>query len=205
MFVKIYTILIILLLCVCFSNISNNIDAQTNENVNHYKDPNAGISFEYPSDWRIASQEYANSMFGDSVSTTVKPVVVLFPESLSGASFAILSEILPFPVSIDQYYEMNARSILSDPLAKMGNAVPVTLGGLSGLKYNITFTDIPDLIQTQMFFIKDSKVFLIAHNTGLTEQSKDNADINSMIASLDLDHNNSESIQATNNNTGVLG
>ena len=188
MFVKASHIIIVLLLSVSFSNITPNIEAQTNDASNTFEDPKTGITFQYPSDWQVASQEYTDRVFGtsDGSGSTTDAIVSLLPESVNGAAFDILSEILPFPMSVEKYYEMGKSQILSDPTAEVSNAVPISIAGTNGLKYNITFSD-PEyqgFLQTQIAFIKDSTAFIIMYNLGHNDQSKDMASINSVTNSL---------------------
>lgn len=176
------------MLSVSFSNIFYNVDAQTNNVTNTFEDPKTGITFQYPPNWQVASKDYTNSLFGtsDDPFGAVKPIVALLPDSFNGASFAILTEILPFPVSVEKYYETFKTSLLSDPSVEVSNAVPISLVGTNGIKFNITYyyPGEPDNIQTQIAIIKDSTAFTIGSNLGYDEQSKDRASINSIINSL---------------------
>ncbi len=52
-------------------------------------------------------------------------------------SFVILTEALPFPISIDKYFE-NTKNQLRLASVPMGNAIPISINNLSGVKYNIT-------------------------------------------------------------------
>src|ERR1043165_6374141 len=95
------------------SNDISNVIAQTNGDANTFSDPESGISLQYPADWRIPSEEYVNDMLssfstdaqsGTTMPGTVKPIVVILPESLSGSMFGIFSETLPFEMSVDKYF-----------------------------------------------------------------------------------------------------
>lgn len=75
-----------------------------------FQDPSTGIPFHYPTDWKVTTKEYADAILGDKDdidsglyqdSKLVGPLVLLLPESLDGSSFLILSELLPFPVPIE--------------------------------------------------------------------------------------------------------
>ena len=91
-----------------------------------------------PRDWHIASEEYTNMLFGPSDTTnslstdspyssypsydTTKPIVVVLPESLDGASLILLAEVLPFPLSIDKYMEITKGHLTTIPIS---DTVPV--------------------------------------------------------------------------------
>ena len=74
-----------------------------------FQDPSTGITFQYPSDWKVANKEYANAMLGNGGGMDnglnqdpklVEPIVLLLPESLDGSSFLILSELLLSPAPL---------------------------------------------------------------------------------------------------------
>jgi hypothetical protein len=191
MFFKTYNIIIILLLGIVSGIVFHNAAAQTNNTSNTFVDSNTGISFQYPSGWHVASKEYTNAIFGNSNTSSQsnhtlnkadKPVALVLPKSHSGASFMILSEILPFPMSVDKFLEANKKQLSSSQAVSMSKSIPISIGNLNGFKYNITSPT--GLTQTQMYFVKGLKGFVIAHNLGKTAQSKDLADINSMFNSL---------------------
>lgn len=193
---RIYYAVIIMLFGIGLYNAFPNTLAQTNSTVNTYVDPKSGISFHYPSDWHVASQEYTkllfrntatiNSLSGNISSNTITPVVIVLPESLNGASFVILSEALPFPISIDKYFEAtkNQLRLSSVPVS---NSIPTSIDNLSGVKYNITLPN--GLTQTQMLFVKGSNGIVIAYIPGTKDKSKNLVDINSIINSLNLKSN----------------
>ena len=164
--------------------------AQTNGTVNTFVDPKSGIFFHYPSDWRVASQEYTKSLLGNTVtikslsnkiSSIDTPVVILFPESLNGASFNIISEVLPFPTTLDKYVE-NAKKQLMLRNMSVGKDAPVSINNSNGIKYNITLPN--GKSETQILFVKGSHGIVITYATGITSQTKNVADINSIINSL---------------------
>lgn len=168
---------------------------QTNATKTTFQDPHTGITFQYPADWKVTTKEYTNAMLGDKDitdtglyqdSNLVKPVVLLLPESMGGSSFLILSELLPFHVPLEKYAELTRNSLVADPTIKLSNSLPISLGNMSGLKYNVSSTSDP-YSQTQILFVDDSNAFVVGYTVGETEQSKNIMDINSMIGSLRID------------------
>ena len=158
---------------------------QTNVTKTTFQDPRTGITFQYPSDWKVTNKEYVDAMLGDSGGMDnglnqdpklVEPIVLLLPESLDGSSFLILSELLPFPVPIEKYTELTRNSLLTDPTIKLSNNLPISLGNMSGLKYNVTSTSDPYL-QTQILFVNDSNAFVVGYTVGETEKSQNIMDI----------------------------
>lgn len=200
MFIKIYYITPIVLLGLLTTFNVYNVEAQTNSTVTTYKDPTTGISLQYPSDWHVASKEYVDSIFGGSGSNSAnslsdkitsninKPNVMLVPESLSGSSLFVLSEVLPFQTSLENYFKSSKRTLLLDPSTEVSDAVPVSINGLNGLKYNATYNVDPSVTQQQILFIKDSKAYIIASQLGSqlesADQIKESKDLNSMINSF---------------------
>ncbi|MBA2268567.1 MAG: hypothetical protein H0W19_09560 [Nitrosopumilus sp.] len=168
---------------------------QTNVTKTTFQDPHTGITFQYPSDWKVTTKEYVDAILGDKDSMDtglnqdpklVEPIVLLLPESMDGSSFLILSELLPFPVPLEKYTELTRNSLVADPTIKLSNNLPISLGNMSGLKYNVSSTSDP-YSQTQILFVDDSNAFVVGYTVGETEQSKTIMDINSMIGSLRID------------------
>lgn len=168
---------------------------QTNVTKTTFQDPHTGITFQYPADWKVTTKEYTNAMLGENDitdtglyqdSNLVRPIVLLLPESLDGSSFLILSELLPFPVPLEKYAELTRDSLVADPTIKLSNNLPISLGNMSGLKYNVSSTSDP-YSQTQILFVDDSNAFVVGYTVGETEQSKNIMDINSMIGSLRIE------------------
>ena len=168
---------------------------QTNVTKTTFQDPRTGITLQYPSDWKVTDKEYADAIFGDMDGMDnglnqdpklVEPIVLLLPESLDGSSFLILSELLPFPVSIEKYTELTRNSLLADPTIKLSNNLPISLSNISGLKYNVTSKSDPYL-QTQILFVNDSNAFVVGYTIGETEKSQNIMDINSMVDSIRID------------------
>jgi hypothetical protein len=168
---------------------------QTNVTKTTFHDPHNGITFQYPSDWKETTKEYVNAILGekDSMDTglnkdpkLVEPIVLLLPESMDGSSFLILTELLPFPVPLEKYTELTRSSLVTDPEIKLSNNLPISLGNMSGLKYNVSSTSDP-YSQTQILFVNDSNAFVVGYTIGDAEQSKNIVNINSMIDSLRID------------------
>ena len=168
---------------------------QTNVTKTTFQDPHTGITFQYPADWKVTTKEYTSAILGEKDitdsglyqdSNLVKPIVLLLPESMDGSSFLILSELLPFPVPLEKYAELTRNSLVADPTIKLSNNLPISLGNMSGLKYNVSSTSDP-YSQTQILFVDDSNAFVVGYTVGETEQSKNIMDINSMIGSLRID------------------
>ena len=140
----------------------------------------------------MASKEYMDMTFGYPSSTDsssnatptdiTKPIVFLLPESLNGAAFNILTEELPFPISVETYLESNKMSM--QDTEEMKDITPVSLDGLKGYRFNTVSSD--GSLVTQMIFVKDSKGFVITYTLGTQDQMKDQNDINSIINSLVL-------------------
>ena len=168
---------------------------QTNVTKTTFQDPRTGITFQYPSDWKVTTKEYVDAILGDKDGMDnglnqdpklVEPIVLLLPESMDGSSFLILSELLPFPVPLEKYTELTRNSLLTDPTIKLSNNLPISLGNMSGLKYNVTSTSDPYL-QTQILFVDDSNAFVIGYTVGETEKSQNIMEIDSMVDSLRIE------------------
>jgi len=89
---------------------------------------------------------------------------LLLHSSLDGSSFVILSEELPFPISIDQYITTakNHLGIL------MSNAVPISIVNYNGVKYDILLPN--GTTQAQIAFIKYSQAFIIEYTVSHNHQ-----------------------------------
>ncbi len=175
------------------TNTTTNTNATTTTTTTKtFEDPKTGISFQYPSNWHIASKEYVNSIYGGlsgsfspSALARVTPIVMLLPESLNGASFVVLSELLPFPISSEKYMEMNKQFLTSNPSIQFSNATSIHIGNLNDYKYNVSFYN-GVYKQTQIVFTKDSNGYVIPYSIGYTNQLKNMEDINSMIHSFSI-------------------
>ena len=64
----------------------------------------------------------------------------------------------------------------------VGKDTPISISNLNGVKYNTTLPN--GKSETQMLFVKDSNGIVITYVTGMTGQTKNFADINSIINSL---------------------
>ena len=190
-----FVILPLFLFLVSFLFIFPVVLGQTNVTKTTFQDPRTGITFQYPSDWKVVNKEYVDAMLGDSGGMDnglnqdpklVEPIVLLLPESLDGSSFLILSELLPFPVPIEEYIDLTRNSLLTDHTIKLSNNLPISLSNMSGSKYNVTSTSDPYL-QTQILFVNDSNAFVVGYTVGETEKSQNIMDINSMVDSLRID------------------
>ena len=169
--------------------------AQTNVTKTTFQDPRTGITFHYPSDWKVTTKEYVDAILGDKDDmdsglnqdpNLVEPMVLLLPESLDGSSFLILSELLPFPVPIEKYTELTRNSLLTDPTITLSNNLPISLGNMSGLKYNVTSTSNP-YSQTQILFVDNSNAFVIGYTVGEIKKSQNIMEIDSMVDSLRIE------------------
>ncbi len=230
MFLKTNHFIIILLLGAGSFGVMQTASAQTpSYSVNTFSDPNSGISLKYPSDWSVASKDYTNAFFGTpnavnpsssssengaanttttpnslpSFSTTT-PIVLLLPQTLDGANLVILSELLPIPMTVDKYIELTKSHLSTIP---MSNAIPFSISNYSGLKYNIALPK--GINQTQIAFVKDSKAFVIGYNLGITNQTKDAADIKSIISSITFQTNgqgltSQSAVRSGNTGTGTM-
>jgi hypothetical protein len=105
------------------------------------------------------------------------------PESVDGFSFLILSELLPFPVPIEKYTKLTRNSLLTDPTITLSNNLPISIGNMSGLKYNVTSTSDP-YSQTQILFVDNSNAFVVGYTVGEIEKSQNIMDIISLADSL---------------------
>ena len=216
MYFKIYFIAVIVLATVFLCNMISIGTAKINHINNTFVDSKRGISFHIPDDWHIASkktsQEYNNLLFGNTASLNslsnnassgaLKPLAIVLPKSMNGASFVVFSETLPFPISIDKYFN-NTKNQLKKSGIPVGNATRVTIGNLkgvvlNGLKYNIILPNY--LSQSQILFIKDTNGFIVGFITGLTDQTKNMTDINSIISSLTFKSKHQNNIV---NNTNI--
>jgi hypothetical protein len=109
---------------------------------------------------------------------------MLVPESLSGSSLTITSEILPFPISTEKYVESIRQSFLLSPDTSLSEPVPVSLGGLNGLKYSISYSNSPEIVQTQTVFVKGSKAFVITSNLAQSDLSTESSELNTIANSV---------------------
>ncbi len=188
---KVYYFVLITLVGIVSYNAFPSVLAQTNNTSNIFTDSKSGISFHYPSDWRIASKEYANRLYGNPANanasitnihiSTITPIAIALPASLNGASFIVLSETLPFPVSVEKYFESTKNQLMSQGVP-INKSTPVTISNLNGIKYNLTLPN--GAYQTQVLFVKDSNGIVVAYIPGIKDHSKNIGDITSILGSL---------------------
>jgi tetratricopeptide (TPR) repeat protein len=156
-----------------------------------FRDSKTKVSFQYPSNWDFASDEYIDSIYGDSEGF----IVLMVPKSLDGSSMSIIYEELPFSISTKEYVKISEKNIQDDETS-VSESIPVSIGSLDGLKYNVTVSDdtSPDgvYVSTQLVFVKNSKAFVITYNLGETERAKDLRDIESMIDSFEINNSNNK-------------
>ncbi len=174
-------------------NGSQEASTMTTNESKTFRDSKTKVSFQYPSDWEIASDEYLNSIYEED---SERPVVLIFPKSLDGTSFSILYQELPFSISANEFVKAAKKDLeksSSEEEVSMSKNIPISVGSLEGYKYNVTIP-VPDGIfeQTQIVFTKGSKVFIIAYNLGQTDVAKDLGDIQQMIDSFEINNSNKE-------------
>jgi hypothetical protein len=144
----------------------------------------------------VASKEYidylfgslsnpTNSLFDKSRRNVDRPIVMLIPDSLSGSTVSIISQILPFHTSLKNSFESFKQVLILDPLVQISDAVPVSINGFNGIKYQFTYNGDPSFTQNQIFFVKGSKAYLILSQLGLTsiDQIKEKRDLDFIINS----------------------
>ncbi len=182
------TILLISLLAISFTGLqSASAQNGTISTVETFNDTELGVSFQYPSDWVIASEEYTDQVLSseDDTSNMASPIQLLH-ESLDGANLLIVPEILPFPISLEKYFELNKQQIATDPSIQMSNTItPVSVGGVDGLKYDLLVDDgVSKYNQTQIALVKDAKAYVLGYMLGSSNPETQLADINSIIDSM---------------------
>ena len=108
----------------------------------------------------MTSDKYLNTLFGttsdssnnlgndNEAGTNVHPITMVIPESASRSEFFILSELLPFDLPIEKYFELTKANLLLDQTTHVSNPVLISIRGLEWMKYNITYDNKPDFEQT---------------------------------------------------------
>lgn len=164
-----------------------------------FRDSKTKVSFQYPSDWEVASDEYIESAYGDSEGF----IVAMFPKSLDGSSISVIYEELPFSMSAKEYVDIVEKSLQVEKDTSMSKPIPISIGSLDGYKYNVTTADetLPDgeFVSTQIVFVKNSKAFAITYLLG-AEMVKHLEDIESMIESFEVNNSNKNEDNAENDN-----
>ena len=147
--------------------------------LNTFKDSDTGISFQFPSDWEVASDEYLNSL--DAPDDTV---VLMIPKSVGDASIMlIIQKEMPISITSDEYIELIKIAVTGEKIS-IGDAIPVSVNSLEGFKYNVTESG--EVIQTHVIFIKDTTVIDITYVLDEPDMAKNLVDIESMINSLEI-------------------
>ena len=129
----------------------------------------------------MAIQLNANASITNIHISTITPIAIALPASLNGASFIVLSETLPFPVSVEKYFESTKNQLMSQGVP-INKSTPVTISNLNGIKYNLTLPN--GVYQTQVLFVKDSNGIVVAYIPGIKYYSKNIGDITSILGSL---------------------
>ena len=157
----------------------------TNRTLNSFKDSKTGLSFQYPSDWEVASDEYLQSIGGAPENL----IVLMIPKSLDASTMAVLHRELHLPLS-DEFLETAKKSITDDG-SSVSDAIPVSIGSLDGYEFNVTATDDTHPSLTQVILAKDLEAFIITY--GISETDKEeNRDIEAMIDSFKVEDDVSE-------------
>lgn len=184
-----------------FAQDSEQVSTMATNETKTFKDSKTKVSFQYPSDWEVASDEYLNSIYEED---SEKPVVLILPKSLDGSSFSIQYQELPFSISANEFVKAAQKDLeesSSEEEVSMSKYIPISVGSLKGYKYNITIPVSNGVFeQTQVVFTKGSKVFIIAYNLGETDIAKYVDDIQQMIDSFEINGSNKEE---TNNDIQI--
>ena len=183
-------ILIISFLVLSFTGLqSANAQNGTSSTLETFNDTESGISFQYPSDWEIASTDFVEQLLSseDDTANAGPSPIQLIHESLDGGYFMIQPEILPFSMSVEKYLEASKRAVATDPSIQIDDSTvtPVSVGGLDGLKYDLTVDDgVSKVNQTQILLVKDSTGYVIGYGLGTSNPETELAGINSIIDSI---------------------
>lgn len=181
------------------SDDSSQDSSDTASEVKTFRDSKTKVSFEYPSDWEVASDEYIESTYGDSEGF----IVGMFPKSLDGSSISVIYEELPFSMSAKEYVDIIEKSLQEEKDTSMSKPIPISIGSLDGYKYNVTIPDetLPDgeFVSTQIVFVKNSKAFAVTYLLG-AEMAKHLEDIESMIDSFEINNSNKDNDNIENDN-----
>lgn len=155
---------------------------------NTFNDPVVGISFKYPTDWTIISQRYSGAMLNaEQIPDSITPIVRLVDNSMDGASFLVLVEKLPIPMSSDLYYELNKKSVENEPTMSMvsESGTPIAVGGINGIKYELNVNNI-SYNQTQIALSDGTTGYIIAYKQGSSQPVKQLSDINYMLDTFEF-------------------
>src|SRR6476659_3763239 len=142
----------------------------TSSTLETFNDTESGVSFQYPSDWQIASTDFTEQLLSSEDTANAGPSPIqLIHESLDGGYFMIQPEILPFSMSVEKYLEASKRAVAADPSIQIDDSTvtPVSVGGLDGLKYDLTVDDgVSKVNQTQILLVKDGTGYVIGYGLG---------------------------------------
>src|SRR6185437_1064662 len=92
--------------------------AKSSNATNGFTDMNLGLCFQYPSDSQLAPKQIYKQIINESETINqvhlnpTASIALVFPKSLDGSSFIILSESLPFPVSLEKYFDSTKKQLL---------------------------------------------------------------------------------------------
>lgn len=169
------------------SEISDETSSNTTDmTLKTFRDTKTKVTFQYASDWEIASDEYVESIY----ETPEGIIALMIPKSLDGSSMSIIYEELPFSLSAKEYVDIAKKNLLEEKDISVSKSIPISIGSLDGYKYNVTTSDGDlDFVQMQIVFVKNSKAFVITYNLGgdVTENLKD---IEFMIDSFEVNNSN---------------
>ena len=175
-------------------------NSPTNHTLNTFNDPESGLSFQYPLDWEVASDEYLKSL--DPPDDTV---VLMVPKSLGEVSIMLITQKeMPISISSDEYIEL-AKIALTGEKISIGDAIPVSIKSLQGSKYNVTESG--EVIQTHVIFMKDTTAIDIAYVLDKANMAKNLEDIESMINSFEIKKvaiDDTKKDDITNNKTYIV-
>lgn len=167
------------------TNDSEEVSTSATNEIKTFKDSKTKLSFQYPSDWEIASDEYLQSIGG----VPENLIVLMIPKSLDASTMAVLHRELHFPLS-DEFLEMVKKSVTEDG-SSVSDAIPVSIGSLDGYEFNVTLTGDTQPSLTQVILAKDLEAFVITYDISETDK-EENRDIEAMIDSFKVEDDVSE-------------
>jgi len=146
---------------------------------NKFKDPKTGLSFEYTSDWEVASDEYLQS-----IGAPENLVVLMIPKSIDASTMSVAHRELHYPIS-EEFVESIKKSIV-DNGSTVGDIIPISTRSLDGYEFNVTATDNTQPAYTQVILAKDLETFMVTYGVSKTDK-QENRDIESMIDSFKIE------------------
>jgi len=107
-------------------------------------------------------------------------------------------------MTVDKYIELTKSHLSTIP---MSNTIPFSISNYSGLKYSLALPN--GINQTQIAFVKDSKAFIVGYILGKHYQTKDAADIKSIVSSITFQTNgqgltSQSAVSPGNTGTGTM-